>query len=426
MRVRRLRPGTVAVGLVFLVTIGCSSEEDAPLDPGVSPFYPGPGESTKATTGPDAVGGPIAGGPRASATPGGPVGADAAGSTESEEPIGPENIERHLRMALRTAEKGDMARAVRNLDRILAIQPLNREALLGRALWRWRRRKRPGGPGDRTAALEKAGVLMKTLRRAFDKPTKAEIILYAQVLYTQAREYAAQGRLAQAMAMLTETHDAGIDVFDQIERDDAMASLRTWPEYRTFLKTIDDEDLAKARTVVKNSLDNPLDFSFDFQLKGIDGKPLSLAQLQGKVVLVNIWGTWCKPCREAIPGLIQLYRKHHRRGLEIVGLAFEQTPNPEEALAMVKQAVQATGIPYRCALIDEEFTKKIPNFNSFPTTLVLDRAGKVRVLVTENRQELLGVLDAIVQVLAAEPVKPAEAKPAEAKPAEAKPVAKPL
>ncbi len=329
-------------------------------------------------------------------------------------------------MALRAAEKGDMARAVRDLDRILAIQPLNREALLSRAYTALGEAEKPGGAGDRTAALEKAGVLMKTLRRAFDKPTKAEIILYAQVLYTQAREYASQGRRAQAMAMLTETHDAGIDVFDQIERDDAMASLRTWPEYRTFLKTIDDEDLAKARTVVKNGLDNPLDFSFDFQLKGIDGKPLSLAQLQGKVVLVDIWGTWCKPCREAIPGLIQLYRKHHRRGLEIVGLAFEQTPNPEEALAMVKQAVQATGIPYRCALIDEEFTKKIPNFNSFPTTLVLDRAGKVRVLVTENSQELLGVLDAIVQVLAAEPVKPAEAKPAEAKPAEAKPVAKPL
>ncbi len=78
MHVRRLRPGTVVVGLVFLVTIGCSSEEDAPLDPGVSPFYPGPAESTKATTGPGGVGGPIAGGTATSATPGGPVGADAA------------------------------------------------------------------------------------------------------------------------------------------------------------------------------------------------------------------------------------------------------------------------------------------------------------------------------------------------------------
>ena len=217
--------------------------------------------------------------------------------------------------------------------------------------------------------------------------------------------------------MLKEAYDAGIDAVDQIENDEAMASLRATPEFRTWVKKIEEENLARARQYVKDRLDQPLDFPFDFKLSGIDGKPLSLDQLKGKIVLVDIWGTWCKPCRDSIPGLIQLYHKHHRRGLEIVGLAFEHTSNPEEALNLVKQAVQAMGIPYRCALIDEEFTKKIPNFNSFPTTLVLDRSGKVRMLVTENSQELLGAIDAVVQVLAAEskatvPPKPADAKAA--------------
>ncbi len=420
MRVRRLRPGNVAVGLIFLVTIGCSSEEDAPLDPGVSPFYPGPSGSTKASMGPDAIRGPIAGGTAAAGIPVDRAGADPAGSPASEEPIQPEDIERHLRIALRTAERGDTARAVKTLDRILAIQPLNREALLKRADLALSESEKASATGERASALEKAGVLIRTLRRAFDKPTKAEAMLYGQVLYTQARTHATQGQPARAVAVLREAYDGGIDAFSQIENDKAMSSFRASPEYRTLVKTIDEENLGKARQHVKNNLDKPLGFAFDFKLNGIDGKPLSLDQLKGKIVLVDIWGTWCKPCREAIPALVQLYHKHHRHGLEIVGFAFEQTPSPEEALALVKRFVQEGGIPYRCALGDETILKQIPNFNSFPTTLVLDRSGKVRMLATENSNELMGILNDVVQVLAAEPAAPVPAKPADTK-AAAKP-----
>jgi thiol-disulfide isomerase/thioredoxin len=231
-----------------------------------------------------------------------------------------------------------------------------------------------------------------------------------------------QGQPARALEVLKEAYDAGIDTFDQVERDEAMAPLRNWPDYQKYVKRVDDESLAKARQMVKNFLDKPLEFPFDFHLEDIDGKPLSLDQYKGKVLLIDIWGTWCKPCRDAIPGLIQLYRKHHRRGFEIVGLALEHTSSPEDARTLVKQGVQALGIPYRCGLIDEEFVKKIPGFNSFPTTLVLDRSGKVRLLVTQNTQNLPAALDAFIHVLTAEatattPPKPAGADPKTKSPA---------
>ena len=129
-----------------------------------------------------------------------------------------------------------------------------------------------------------------------------------------------------------------------------MASLRSSPDTGRCSSRIDEANLAAARARVKNFLDKPLDFSFDFKVNDLDGKPLSLDQFKGKVVVIDIWGTWCKPCREAIPGLIQLYRRHHRLGLEIVGLAFEQdAPSPEEATEMVKQFVKEMDIPYPCA-----------------------------------------------------------------------------
>src|SRR5947209_11840852 len=124
MRYRRLGPGTAVIrrafGLVLLVATGCSQEEPLEPDPGVSPMYPGPSAATKA---PEAIGG---------------TGSTIADRGPSESPVrgGPlrhEDVERQLPIALRSAEKGDSARATALIDRILALEPVNREALLGRA-----------------------------------------------------------------------------------------------------------------------------------------------------------------------------------------------------------------------------------------------------------------------------------------------------
>jgi thiol-disulfide isomerase/thioredoxin len=419
----------VVLILTFLVTIGCSSEEEPPMDAGVSPFYPGAAGSEKAATGPATAGGPSAGAPATSPAGADRPVADVAGSTESDGPLRPEDVERQLRIAMRdaTAEKGDKVKAVRSLDRILALQPTNREALLGRAFLALTQAEKAPAAADRAAAIETASTMMKTLRRAYEKPTQPEINMYARILYTEARLYAEQGRFDRSTVVLKEGYDAGFDHFDRIGVDPSMASFRASPEYHKMLVAIDSANLAAARSRVKNFVDKPLDIPFDFKVAGLDGKPLSLDQFKGKVVVIDIWGTWCEPCRKAIPGLIQLYRRHHRLGLEIVGLAFERdAPTAEAATQLVKQCVQEMGIPYPCAVGNEAVIAKIPNFHAFPTTLVLDRQGRVRMLVLENNDGLLGALDNVVQVLAAEPATPAPAAPAgkaEVKPA---PAAKPV
>ncbi len=431
MRARQRRPGIVAFVMVFLVMIGCSSEEEGPMDPGVSPFYPGPGGSEKTAARPNGAGGPSAGEPAPTSAQENRPGTDAAGSQASAGPLRPEDVERELRIALRPAT--DTAKAVSSLDRILALQPTNREALLGRAFLALVQADKAPAVADRAAAIEKAVELMRTLRRAYEKPTQPELNIFARVLYTQARMHTDQGRYDRAAAVLKEAYDGHFDPFDRLEQDPAMASLRSSPEYRKMLKAIDDANLAAARDRVKNFIDKPLDLSFDFKVTGLDGKPLSLDQFKGKVVVIDIWGTWCEPCRKAIPGLVQLYRRHHRLGLEVVGLAFEpNAPSPDAATQLVKQFVQEMGIPYPCAVIDESILKKIPNFHAFPTTMVLDRSGKVRLLALENSEGLIGALDNVTLVLLAEPATPAApgqakpstpAAPAAAKKAEAKPVA---
>ncbi|HZW32353.1 MAG TPA: redoxin domain-containing protein [Isosphaeraceae bacterium] len=401
MRVRRFRAGHLtrvgAVGLSVLIVLGCSREEELKLDPGVSPFFPGEAGSAPG--------------------PAGPVGAAESAPAAPEAPLRPEEVERQLRIALRGIEKGDVARASRTLDRILAVDPLNREALVGRATVALDQARRATATPERATALEQALGPVRALRRATEKPTKREADLFGRVLYTQAQIEVSRGQQDRALAVLREAYDGGFDPFDQVEKDPAMASLRASEGYRALLRSLDEANLVKARQRIKGLLDKPLSLAFDFTLPDLDGKPVALGQLRGQVVLIDIWGTWCKPCREAIPGLIQLYRKHHRRGFEIVGMDYEQhAPDQPTAVQMVKQFVQAAGIPYRCVMGDQATLEKIPNFRGFPTTMVIDRSGKVRMLITENSAGTPEMLDDAVAVLLAEPAPQAGGSDKTAKP----------
>ena len=59
--------------------------------------------------------------------------------------------------------------------------------------------------------------------------------------------------------------------------------------------------------------------------QAMDGERTSLADLQGRPVLLNLWATWCHPCREEIPALEQLHREYGPRGLRVVGVSIDQS-----------------------------------------------------------------------------------------------------
>jgi len=64
----------------------------------------------------------------------------------------------------------------------------------------------------------------------------------------------------------------------------------------------------------------------DFVLEGLDGRQVRLSDLQGHPVLVNFWASWCIPCREETPGLIQAYEQNRKDGLLVVGINLQEAP----------------------------------------------------------------------------------------------------
>jgi peroxiredoxin len=122
---------------------------------------------------------------------------------------------------------------------------------------------------------------------------------------------------------------------------------------------------------------------FEFRFPDLDGKPVANTdpRFRGKVVLVSITGSWCPNCHDEAPFLSGLYRKLHKKGLEIVALAFEeadQLANPTRLRTFIDR--YAIEYPILLAGEPEQLADKIPqavNLNAFPTTFLLGRDGKV-------------------------------------------------
>ncbi|MEO7725665.1 MAG: TlpA disulfide reductase family protein [Burkholderiales bacterium] len=111
-------------------------------------------------------------------------------------------------------------------------------------------------------------------------------------------------------------------------------------------------------------------------LMGVDDRLQRFEQWRGKVLVVNFWATWCAPCREEIPGFIQIQARYGARGVQFVGVAIDQK-------ARVAPYAKEMGINYPLlvgGLETMEFARQLGNRRSvLPYTLVVDRAGKVLV-----------------------------------------------
>ena len=126
---------------------------------------------------------------------------------------------------------------------------------------------------------------------------------------------------------------------------------------------------------------------FRFAFPDLSGRVVTQQdpRFRGKVLLVDVFGTWCPTCHDAAPELVRLYRKYHGRGLEIVGLAYEVTGDSAVDGRQVRRYRDKFGIPFPLLLAGVNDTEaaaatlpQLRGFTSFPTTVFIGRDGRVR------------------------------------------------
>lgn len=309
-----------------------------------------------------------------------------------------------LAKARQAIEKDEVPKALSLYEKVVAIEPKNVEALWWLAIVNQREASQLERPKSSPYFLKSAEWIRK-LRAASPRLDQDKKRALSVFLYNEACTYAVQGEKQKAVKSLEEATDADEVPIEQLKNDEELESLRSMPEYAALLKKLDVKAAEYARKKAEESKEHAKKllaenktFKFAFNLPNLDGKKVSLADFKGKVVIVDIWGTWCPPCREEIPHFTELYKKYREKGLEIVGINYENLPD-DEAKKTIQEFVEKNKVPYTCVIGDEATQSQIPNFEGFPTTLFVDRAGKVRAKTVGFEKSMAVELETIVTAL---------------------------
>ena len=142
------------------------------------------------------------------------------------------------------------------------------------------------------------------------------------------------------------------------------------------------------------SPENPEAYPFDFSLTSTENTTVSKSDFVGKVLVVDIWGTWCPPCREEVPHFVRLQEELGDQGLQMVGINYENASDADESISKIAEFTKNTPINYPLLIGTSEVQAQVPNFEGYPTTIFIDRAGNVRLTLVGARseRELRGII----------------------------------
>ncbi|HYM62160.1 MAG TPA: TlpA disulfide reductase family protein [Thermoanaerobaculia bacterium] len=110
----------------------------------------------------------------------------------------------------------------------------------------------------------------------------------------------------------------------------------------------------------------------DYQAQWLDGKPMDIASRRGKVVFLNLWATWCQPCRYEIPQLQKMQDHFAAQGFEVIGVSLD-----EGGVDGVREFVKKQGMTYPIALDPEGKLANLFQTTMIPTSVLIDRSGRI-------------------------------------------------
>ncbi|NOT06991.1 MAG: TlpA family protein disulfide reductase [Gemmatimonadales bacterium] len=160
------------------------------------------------------------------------------------------------------------------------------------------------------------------------------------------------------------------------------AGLRTQTPY-TAVRSTGKPHLVAPTALTSADTVNPFRFAFP----DLEGRVVTQddPRLRGKVLMIDIFGSWCSTCHDAMPDLLDLHKRYGDRGLEIVGFGYEVSPDSGEANPLIRRFRDKFSIPWlllRAGInVTEETAATLPQlrgFTAYPTTLFVGRDGRIR------------------------------------------------
>jgi peroxiredoxin len=134
----------------------------------------------------------------------------------------------------------------------------------------------------------------------------------------------------------------------------------------------------------------------NFKVISTSGQPVSLENYRGYVLVIDFFATWCPPCKEAIPHLVEMNRKYGKQGLQVLGLSLD-----EDGERAVKSFAEEYRINYPVALAGEAVQVDF-GLRSVPVMFVIDKKGKISEIYRGFSEEIGRSMENLVKKLLAE------------------------
>jgi peroxiredoxin len=115
----------------------------------------------------------------------------------------------------------------------------------------------------------------------------------------------------------------------------------------------------------------------DFKLMALDGASYALAELRGQPVLINLWATWCPPCRAEMPTLQQMHEEYKSQGLVILAVNATTQDDPLKIPAFIKQY----GLTFPILLDETGEVSRAYQLRSLPSSYFIGRDGRIKEVV---------------------------------------------
>jgi cytochrome c biogenesis protein CcmG, thiol:disulfide interchange protein DsbE len=109
----------------------------------------------------------------------------------------------------------------------------------------------------------------------------------------------------------------------------------------------------------------------DYAAKSLNGQPFSLSAMRGRVVVLNVWATWCTPCRVEMPALQRLHERLGSQGLEVVAVS------TDDDASIVKPFADELGLTFRIVHDAKRKFEDVYQVQGLPTTFVIDKHGRI-------------------------------------------------
>lgn len=240
-------------------------------------------------------------------------------------------------------------------------------------------------------------MVAKNLRKNPGFP-KESVAVLAQPLMSAAYANAIAKDIDGTVAAMKLAFDAGFTSYDALNENELIKSLKS-QTVNSLIKSRFAKYEADLAKWARESVAKFKSFDFKFDVADIEAGRIRHSDYRGRILVLDLWATWCQPCREAIPHFVKLDEEFRSENVEVVGVSMDNPDDPRKSLKVVRNFVDDNGVEYAMAMGDRSMMNQLAPGQKLPTVLFIDSGGKVRFIAEgpHNFHQLSAITNELIR-----------------------------